>query len=307
MEILFGQLDSDIPFYFKIDHLSFTMNNENLQVSSIRYDAVSKNFTGLVVLPDNTSVRQALSESWVRENMHSDIIDIVKLQGIQAHEQFNQRHDPTKCADSKVGNKNVATKRSKRMQAAYLSLAVGAVRTIPAELIKPTNPVIYYRQFDTDHCAFMSLSSILHYFGYVDEAKSLNRFREEYYQNEHVLAPDRVLQRISRFCREDKSFSKFRNMKYQWPSIDKNFDVLQNEFLHGEFALINVWTRLGDMSHAVCICRGYIFDSNGTNALDLNEKSLEECGVGGFAKVKWGYYFHQRGYQPLGLGKKRKS
>jgi hypothetical protein len=239
--------------------------------------------------------------------MDSNIIDLVKRQGIEAYKQHNKRLDQTKFVESKEPKKKVETKRSNRQQAAYILLAVGAVRVIPAELIKPTNPVIHYRQLDADHCAFMSLCSILHYFGYVNEAKSLHTFKEEYYRNEHFLAPDRVVQRISRFCREDKSFSYFRSMKYQWPSIDKNFNVLTNDFLHGEFALINVWTRLGDMSHAVCICHGYIFDSNGTNAIDLNEKSLEECGVGGLARVKWGYYFHQRGCQPPGLGKKRKT
>jgi hypothetical protein len=250
----------------------------------LKYIPNRDEFVGLVRLPNNKSISQQLTATWVQKNVDTTTIQIAKKKGRERER------------DGSPGLKSNK----------FVALPVGSQRDIPYRYIDIRNPIIFYQQGRLNSCAFGCFCSMLYYLGYEHEAHYMNQFKDYYYRNECDKSPD-VMGRIVRFCREEKCFSSFRMKRYLWPAINQHFDILNNEFLQGEFAFINVWTHTEDVGDAVCICDRYVFDSNAGHALHLNANTLEFLGSGGPAQVKSGYYFHQRETPPFSSVRKRKK
>ena len=146
--------------------------------------------------------------------------------------------------------------------------------------IKPTmnillNPIINFKNNNKGICAFASLSSTLHYLGYLDLADIIfNLISNTHidFNKDHL----NIIQSLNNFILRNDRFKNFRK-KYFHIKLGNNCDILDLIIKKQEILIVALKQTDNHQSHAVCICNGYIFASNTTHALPFSLEGLNCC------------------------------
>jgi hypothetical protein len=254
---IWGALDTMYPYYADVGNKLFCAGNNTNKVRGIRFNQSSKMFDGLVHVPNENCRTEELPYDWVVDNFSEEMINYVK-----------SREKPT-----------------------FVTVPPGDVRQIPEQFVKKSHPVVKYQQNDENTCAYCSTCSILDYLHFNNEAVSLaTHMKDRKLSTFSSGVPDKPLESISNFIHNNISFSSFRQI-YRWKKINSSFDILNHPFGVNDFILVTIWDNEGDTSHAVCATGQWIFDSNATNALIFDRRSLDACCRASFSKIHRGYLF----------------
>ena len=84
-----------------------------------------------------------------------------------------------------------------------------------------------------------------------------------------------ILQKDNFFSCE--KFPKKQNKKRKRDKEDLNFNILSEDFDKGDFTLCQLCGSDGNKNHTITITKEWIFDTNFSHAMPLNEESLHKC------------------------------
>ena len=152
----------------------------------------------------------------------------------------------------------------------YIHIPVGATREerlpfIPS-LQRSDAPTIQFMQGEFDTCIYSSFASALHYLGVKQPAHHISQCaRKDAGQD-----PFTVFQKLDlRLKKMNLGFLRTRKIT---SITDYVKDIKDNMIV-----VASLKDSSGNASHAVTICRGWIFDSNETSALPLCKQALDVC------------------------------
>jgi len=260
-----------IPYYKTMTKNSdgyypYLAGTETTQLSGIRYNRKDQTFYGFVELPDSTQKSEVLDRDWVEENVDPEIVE------------YLQNLDPDRTS--------------------FVRIPPGDSIEIPSHLVPDDTPKLRYRQGDDNldgTCVFSSLCSVLSHLGFEKSARQVNMEKKDFFASDGCdkVCIDRI-KHVTEFLMSHPGCKEFPRAGYRCIKLTPTFDLLNQTFESGEFALVLLWDADGQTSHVVCVMKGLVFDSNATHALHFSKESLDACSGGSFCRVRSGRYFHKQ-------------
>ena len=262
-----GYLEQRQYFYFDLSRLQtkYYVNVSSTQICGIVWKQSEQQYYGLerkIKSDGNFFYKHVpLEDSWVNENIDSNILKIVK-------------------------------NKSSEDNAKFFKIPIGDSRPIQTSKEIKKNPVIEFKEDGKNTCAFTSLCSALHYMKFEDVSIQLDDYKIEFLQNDYYERFYNIMGVVTNFIQE-KAYLEFRQQyKVIKIGIKSEFDLLQ-EATKSPDTLYHVVLRSSDgaESHAVCIYNNWIFDGNFTNALSLTKENLTKACDSEFIGIHYGYMY----------------
>lgn len=266
-----GSIETYQMYYFSVSNKRYYITLTREQIHALKYDHIKKKFYGLAHdFEKNVDKRVEVETSWVEKNFDEVFVEHAKA---------------------------IATE-----VATYLQVVVGAENSDLQERITEVidnNPLVKYRQKGINACAFASLSSAMYYLGFRKEAERLHYHQQRFFDPKSELFgrnASRIFPWIKETIKKDKEFFHHFHKLYEGRNInkkEKNYDLLNTPVRNDEIRWIVLWAADGSKNHAVAVVNNWIFDSNCTNALTLNQDNLDACCGSGskYHGVSRGYHY----------------
>ena len=155
----------------------------------------------------------------------------------------------------------------------WVDIAPGASKTSQLHkypnLVVDNAPVIRFQQsFDQDLCLTKSFASVLFHLGFCDEARAIDRFGFDEF-SDGAYNPMEKLRFISRKILPNWIENRKMPRDFDWKT-----DLEQGQILVAVLKPID-----GNISHAISIHNGFIYDANEDVAIPLCEEGLDYCTI----------------------------
>ena len=240
----------------------YYINSNDTQISGLVYQPLTQTFYGLQKQMGKDNYQHVeLDDEWVNSNFDKKFIALTVEKAVNGQNKF-------------------------------IKVPIGIARpTITLPECK-NNPIIQYLQNGEDTCVYSSISSALHYIGYIKLAVLVDSFKYASQNDILELEHEKRLLKVNRIIRTGKCYPFNKQFLQIRIKNAMSFNLLQNAKLNPT-TLFHVVLRGTDCSenHCICIFDNWIFDGNFTNALTLNQLNLDLSVNNKFVNVKAGYMY----------------
>jgi hypothetical protein len=206
----------------------------------------------------------------------------------------------------------------------FLEVYPGDAQPISESFVNTKNPPIMYPQEKKRSCVFSSTASVFHHLKEYAMAEFIIQKYEEFQESltknfikEETPSKKKRKRKKKKFLIEgivppNERLEWFRYIMYYLQAtkthhhyeacyIDHRFDLMEQyyEMEENEFIIAGLHASDNTRLHVVCICKGFIFDSNVTHALSFSLDALNECCQPSFEFIYAGIYVHKRSTPPF--------
>jgi hypothetical protein len=243
-----GDIDKDQTYYFSCSKKGYKFDTTSKQISRLKYVHEKNKWIGVETENCDTAKdglhTVVLPNAWVEFNFLPEHVALLKEQSFNNNNKF-------------------------------LRVPVGDMITIKPTMIILGNPIIKYKNNEKGICAFAALSSTLHFLGYNELSKliySLSYHDHKDFNKNHL----NIIQQLNNFIYKNADFINFRR-KYKCVKLDSHCNIFSLMLKKDEILLLCLIQSDNNESHCVCVCKGFIFDSNADNALPFTKEGIDCC------------------------------